>query len=142
MLAPADVSATGSKNAKALHAATALPQIYAMLQEQSAGHSSAFTGRLAGCERDIQRLSSVALTYLTQVCPSPASLPLCHLEHRYCYHALHTLIMCEYEVVSLRLGPASVLRDFTCWTPLPSSRKGSKRIGGSPTEELECITSS
>ena len=68
MLAPVDISATDSKSARALHAATALPQLYAMLQEQSAGRSSAFTGRLAGCERDVQRLSSVALTYLTRVC--------------------------------------------------------------------------
>ncbi len=68
ILGPADIFPSSSKSARALHAATALPRLYAMLQEQSAGRSTAFTGKLAGCERDIQRLSSVALTYLTRVC--------------------------------------------------------------------------
>ena len=68
MLAPVDIAPTGSKSIKALHAATALPRLYAMLQEQGGGRGSAFTGKLAGCEKDIQRLSSVALSYLTKVC--------------------------------------------------------------------------
>ena len=77
MLSPADVSATGSKSARVMHAATALPLLYTMLHEQSAGRGSAFTGKLAGCERDIQRLSSVALLYFTRVClfSLPNSLP-------------------------------------------------------------------
>ena len=67
MLAPSDVAPSESRKAKAVHAATAVAHVYLMLQQQSAGRSSAFTGKLAGCERDVQRLSSVALTYLTKV---------------------------------------------------------------------------
>ena len=120
MLTPAKISATGSKSARALHAAAALPRLYAMLQEQSAGHSSDFMGTLAGCERDIQRLSSVALTYLTRVNPSPALLLSCQLEHHDHGHLLYPHLICEYEIVSACTGPALVPRILTRLTPMPS----------------------
>lgn len=70
MLSPSDLQPAGSKNAKALHTVTALASFYVLLRDQGSGHSSgAFRGGLAGCERDVQRLSATALTFLTKASP-------------------------------------------------------------------------
>jgi hypothetical protein len=68
MLPASDLSPLEEKKtAKGKHAATALSTLYDTLQKHSRGDRSAFRGSIAGCERDVQRLSSIALTYLTQV---------------------------------------------------------------------------
>ena len=84
MLAPSDVSGGVDKSARGMHASAAVPRLYALLQEQSAGCGGAYTGVMAGCERDTQRLSSVTLTYMTRVCLSShtaATLSVCPREH-------------------------------------------------------------
>ena len=64
MLPASDLSPLEEKKtAKGRHAAT----LYDTLQKHSRGERGAFRGSMAGCERDVQRLSSIALTYYTQV---------------------------------------------------------------------------
>ena len=68
MLPASDLSPSGeTKTAKGRLAATALIMLYDTLQKHSRGDGGVFRGSMAGCERDVQRLSSTALTYLTQV---------------------------------------------------------------------------
>ena len=60
-------------NSQATDAAAAILSFYGQLGRERPRKEGVFVGMLAGCERDVQRLSSTALTYLSRVSTCMAS---------------------------------------------------------------------
>ena len=71
MLDPSDLPQ--AVDSQAMNAAAAIFCFYGQLGRERPRKEAVFVGILAGCERDVQRLSTTALTYLSKVSTCMAS---------------------------------------------------------------------
>ena len=71
MLKPSDLPQ--AVDSQAMDAAAAILSLYGELGRERPRKEGVFVGILAGCERDMQRLSTTALTYLSKVSSCMAS---------------------------------------------------------------------
>ena len=71
MLKPSDLPQ--AVNSQEIDAAAAILSFYGRLERERSRKEGVFVGILAGCERDVQRLSTTALIYLSKVSTCTAS---------------------------------------------------------------------
>ena len=102
-------------SSQAMSAAAATLNLYAQLGRERPRNGSNFVGNLAGCERDVQRLSTTALIYLSNVSTRIASTKHDNDKLTPWYTIHKRWILCGADTDISSMTPCSAPALVMCW---------------------------